>query len=403
MQMSLISQKINIDELYKILQSFFEDVYRIDNNFEKQCKNMIDKLLYKSKEKIVNSHKITFGLKNQSDVFSMIRKENILNIQNIKMAYIYYKCIQDIVSDKNKSVVILKTKYNKELFEYEEFFDVVACLFMYSNSPTSKSISMDNIDDIISNKKIAKNVRNNNNVVTILTGRKDDKYFRPHPDTKSDIVPIERLGKYLEIGDKHTYIECPVCGHYIKINKDTIKNKIVYNKKSKKVQILCNHENTMYIKELPYTFDYTHEDIKSIPMFVLNNYAFLVDKFVIAPQLRKINKKKKLLHTDQLKEYLDIGNKYIFLEHPKREKECKEQCTKIKVTKDNILNIFTMSDDKKKIYINDSNGNYKTVAYINVENIESILEPLSNDMNMAMTILNNYNLLLLKNLIHDMD
>jgi len=404
--MSLISQKINTNELYELLQYFFENVYCLDNNFKKQCNSMIEKLLYQTKKKIINNHAITFGLKKQLDALNKIKKQNILGIQNIKVAYIYYKCLQDIISE-NTTVTILKTTYSKELFEYEEFFDAITCLFMYSSSPTSKSISVDKIDGIVSNKKIAKNVRNNN-VTTILTGRKDDKYFRPHKDTKTDIVPIESLGQYLDIGDKHTYIECPICGYDIKIDAYTIKNKIVYNKKRKNVQILCNHENTSYIKEMPYTFEYTHEDVKSIPMFFLNNYTLLVNKFLIAPKLRRINKKKKLINTHQLRDYLDIGSKYIFLEHPKKglikddEKEAKENA-KIKITKDNILKVISISDDKEKIYIKDSNTDYKTIAYIYVKDIENIVDTLSNNMDVAMTIINNYNLLLLKNLIHNMD
>jgi hypothetical protein len=398
--MATYSQLINTKELYDVLKYFFEDTYSLDNIFKQQCKKLLPKLLSQTKKKFVKNHSIIFGIKDSSTEFDKIRKQNILGIKNLKVAYIYYLCLQEIVSEENENLIVLKTKYSKELFEYEEFFDTIACLFMYTDSPTSKGISIDKIDDILSNKKIAKHVRQNKSVATILTGRKDDKYFRAHQKTKTEIVPIEMLGKYLDIGNKHTYIECPICGYDLEINIHTINNRIIYDKKKQHVRIICNHENSDYKKEMPYKFDYMHENTKSIPMYVLNNYDYLVNKFLILPKLRKAQKKDKLLSIKEYAEYNDIGDKYIFITHPREQKK------KIKVTNNNLLKIFTINDDKKKIYINnfDTPDNiYKIIAYINCDDLNDVLEAFTGHTTVAMTILNNYNLLLLKNLIKTMD
>jgi len=398
--MKLATQKIITTELYEILNKYFNDKDTFDNIFKEQSKKMVNKLTIDTKKSFIQNYLLIFGVKSSDAILENLRTNSIVKIKNEKLAYIYYLCMIDI--NDEYSVNIVKTKYDKESFELEEFMDTIATMFLYTADTNSKSLSINKIDNILTNKRIAKNVRNS--VTTRLTLRKDDNYFRCHPKTDIKIVTIEELREYLNIKDKHINIECPVCGNMINITSKNITKIIDFNKRYKTVNIICNHEHTLYLKELPFILNidkyidknYKQEDVS---MFVLNNYNMLVRKLRIFKKLRKISKSSKIVKLHNLKNCLDFKNKYIFIDHPFKDNY------KIKLNEENLNKIFEVNKAEKKVYLNiidDLNTtNYYKIGLIDIYHVvDNIYDDVSTDKNIALSIVHNYKLLKMKKLIN---
>lgn len=410
--MKINNQEIETDDLRELLDRYFRtNQQKLDIDFIEQAEKMISTLSDKTKEKIISNLTITFGTKssssNNNDI-SRLHINDVSKILNEKMALIIYKCLLSLALSKNNYMVTIRTtKYDKEIFELQEYFDVISTLLMYSVNKTSKALSIQKIDTILSGEKanFAKNIRNS--ITTRLTERKDDNYFRVHNKTDKQIIQIKNLGKYKDIGDKYTNIECPVCGKDLRITKSTITKIIDFNKKNQVVNIICSHEHTDYLKLMPFelhlngVIEYSEQETTLVPMFVLNNYNRLMNKFSISPKLKKISAKSNIIKLADLTEYLDIDNKYIFIDYPFENKQ-NENRKKIKITNENLNQIFEINYEQKKVFMNLFNGHTqekKRIAYIDFKHIVDDTDENSTEKVIAMGVLNNYKLLCLKKFI----
>jgi len=407
--MKIIIEEIRIEELVKILNIYIHNnKNEFNNTFKQQCINMIQKLTIDTKKRFIKNHLLTFYLKSSTSISNKLTINSIVNIKNEKLAYIYYKCIDEVYEiDTNTEdyINILKSNYNKESCELEEYLDVISSMFFYTTNENSKSLSINKIDKILTNNKIAKNVINS--ITSVLTSRKDDNYFRKHKDTNKRIVTIEELNKYLNISDKYSNIECPKCSKIIRITKENINKVIAFNKKDKKVQIICSHEQTLYLKEMPYSLylnQYLDNNTKTehVSMFVLNNFDLLVNKFKIFNKLRIVSKSSKIVKLNELINYFDFKDKYIFLDY----NFTTNYKDKVKVNEKNLNKIFEVNKVEEKVFINilenfNDNKYYKKVGFIYIDNIlDDMNDSKATDVNIALTVIHNFKLLKIKNLIN---
>jgi len=147
--------------------------------------------------------------------------------------------------------------------------------------------------------------------------------------------------------------------------------------------------------------EYNEQETTLVPMFVLNNYNRLMNKFLISPKLKKISKKSNIIKLADLTEYLDINNKYIFIDYPFENKQ-NENRKKIKITHENLNEIFEISFEEKKVFMhlfNEHTQDKKQIAYIDFKHIVDDTDEHSSQKVIAMGVLNNYKLLCLKNFI----
>lgn len=406
----IVIEEIRIEELVEILNKYiYNNKDKFNKTFKEQCNNMITRLKIDSKEQFIKNYLLTFYLKSFKFISNKLKINSIVKIKNEKLVYIYSKCLNEIYerdTDNKDYINILKSNYNKENFELEELLNVISTMFFYTTNENSKSFSINKIDKILTNNKIAKNVTNS--ITSVLTKRKDDNYFRKHKDTNKRIVTIKELNKYLNISDKYSNIECPKCGKIIKITKENINKVIVFNKKDKKVKIICNHEQTLYLKEMPYSFDLNqylenNTKVENVSMFVINNFDLLVNKFKIFDKLRIVSKSSKIVKLNELINYFNFENKYIFLDY----NFITNYKIKVKVNEINLNKILEVNKIEKKVFINtleiinNNNKYYKKVGFIDIYKIlDDIDDSKATDTNIALTIIHNFKLLKIKNLIN---
>jgi len=269
------SIKKTIQDTIELLEIFYKtnrydyDKYKYDEIVQKF---KVDTIM-----SIIQNFKLVVGVSKDYFETDSLDARHIKGIKQKELAVIFLKCLDSKYSNKAKKIEIETINYNKQYFEIEEYLGGLTFLINHTSKRTSKTIEINTLDSIISidPKLIAKGVKKS--LTSTLSGKKDDKYFRGHPETNKRIVPIDELGEYINLKDKHCNIECPICSATIPINSKNIMEKILIVD-NYKVKIVCHHMNTDYEEELLFTLEINHDKNKKLQvMYVLNNYNKLIE------------------------------------------------------------------------------------------------------------------------------
>ena len=110
------------------------------------------------------------------------------------------------------------------------------------------------------------------------------KKFRPHPDTKNEIVSIEKLKKsYLNLNSKYVEFFCPICEEKYIIDKNNILNLFTFQNRVT-LEFNCDHSNSPnHIKSLPFKIDLAKYSVQDLDnkiekiMFFINNSRKLIE------------------------------------------------------------------------------------------------------------------------------
>lgn len=278
--------KEKINEIYSILDSYFRNKkHQLEDSQIDQIHKCYEKLTPEIKILLVEKCEFTFYVNNINLSRQRLYAEHILDIEDSTFVYLIYKII-DFMHFKNKDlelIINLKT-YDKEVIELFRIFKSATFIIDYSKPSYNPIIDLKKIDNLYTNtnKKIAKG--NYNSITGLLSGKKIKLKFKPHPDTKNEIVSIEKLKKsYLNLNNKYVEFFCPICEEKNIINKNNILNLFTFQNKLT-LEFNCDHSNSPdHIKSLPFKINLAKYPVHSLNnetdkiMFFINNSRKLIE------------------------------------------------------------------------------------------------------------------------------
>lgn len=278
--------KENINEIYSILDSYFRNKkHQLEDSQIDQIHKCYNKLTTEAKILLLENYEFTFYVNNINLSRQRLYAEHILDIEDSTFVYLIYRII-DFMHFKNKDlelIINLKT-YDKEVIELLKIVKSATFIIDYSKPGYTPFIDLKKIDNLYTNtnKKIAKG--NYNSITGLLSGKKIKLKFKPHPDTKNEIVSIEKLKKsYLNLNNKYVEFFCPICEEKYIIDKNNI-SKLFTILKSVTLKFNCDHINSsIHVKSLPFKIELAKYSIHSLNnetekiMFFINNSRKLIE------------------------------------------------------------------------------------------------------------------------------
>jgi hypothetical protein len=278
--------KENINEIYSILDSYFRNKkHQLEDSQVDQIHKCYNKLTNEAKISLLENCEFTFYVNNINLSRQRLYAEHILDIEDSTFVYLIYKII-DFMHFKNKDIELiinLKT-YDKEVIELLKIVKSATFIIDYSKPGYTPFIDLKRIDNLYTNtnKKIAKG--NYNSITGLLSSKKIKLKFKPHPDTKNEIVSIEKLKKsYLNLNNKYVEFFCPICEEKNIINKNNILNLFTFQNKLT-LEFNCDHSNSPdHIKSLPFKINLAKYPVHSLNnetdkiMFFINNSRKLIE------------------------------------------------------------------------------------------------------------------------------
>lgn len=291
----MVIAKIKISKLLGILKEFVNKKNYINNYEQKRILLMFEKMSEKAKYDFILHPELIFYIKNMASFMQEAKSVYIVDVNNKLYAYLYYKILdsyyehiineEEIYQFSNIEINICCKKASVDtdyLISIQKILHSSLSLIEYAKDYTS-IIDLKKIDSCYSGKPtdIAKYAKRS--IVGTLLGYKIENSFRKHPECKYRIVGLDELKKiHLDISDRQIGTNCPVCSKKITITKKNIEQIVMV--KNNLVTFNCDHLNTKYIKEYPYSTDLSKyfEDYKPVDivkrMFFLNNIGQLVQQ-----------------------------------------------------------------------------------------------------------------------------
>lgn len=278
--------KEKINEIYSILDSYFRNKkHQLEDSQFDQIHKCYNKLTTEAKILLLENCEFTFYVNNINLSRQRLYAEHILDIEDSTFVYLIYRII-DFMHFRNKDlelIINLKT-YDKVIIELLKIVKSATFIIDYSKAGYTPFIDLKKIDNLYTNtnKKIAKG--NYNSITGLLSGKKIKLKFRPHPDTKNEIVSIEKLKKsYLNLNSKYVEFFCPICEEKYIIDKNNILNLFTFQNRVT-LEFNCDHSNSPnHIKSLPFKIDLAKYSVQDLDnkiekiMFFINNSRKLIE------------------------------------------------------------------------------------------------------------------------------
>lgn len=274
------------NEIYSILDSYFRNnKHQLENSQINQIHKCYEKLKPEIKITLVEKFEFIFYVNDVNLSRQRLYAEHILDIEDSSFVYLIYK-IMDFMHLKNKDLeLIINLKaYDKESIELFKVFKSAMFIIDYSKSGYTPIIDLKKIDNIYTNTntKIAKG--NFNSITALLSGKKVKLKFKPHPDTKNEIVGIEKLKRsYLNLNNKYVEFLCPICEKKHIINDSNILKRFTFQNRVT-LEFNCDNEDSPnHIKSLPFKINLSKYSVQDLDnkiekiMFFINNSRKLIE------------------------------------------------------------------------------------------------------------------------------
>jgi hypothetical protein len=184
--------------LKNLIKEYFES-NELDEKTIKQIDYMISKLTDFAKETIAKEFDIIFYVKNENAFAVEPSFSKIKEISSPTKLYLYFKLL-DFFEDKID--IIIDKINNKKEIEIFKIMNATIFTIDYTKDIKSFTLNLDKIDNLYSeeSKKLAKGAKKS--VISTLTQKHKERFFRVHLATKNRIVTFDELANFNKL--RHT-------------------------------------------------------------------------------------------------------------------------------------------------------------------------------------------------------